>query len=47
MDGVYSEIDRVRRMKIALLFLLIGAIVWWSHIGASSQELTDKAVGPA
>jgi hypothetical protein len=36
------------RMKIALLFLLIGAIVWWSHVGTSpSAELTDKAVGPA
>jgi len=35
-------------MKIALLFLLIGAIVWWSHIGTSPRaELTDKAVGSA
>jgi hypothetical protein len=34
-------------MKIALLFLLIGAMVWWSHIGTSSSTaLTDKAVGP-
>jgi hypothetical protein len=36
------------RMKIALLFLLIGAIVWWSHVGTSpTTELTDETVGPA
>jgi hypothetical protein len=31
-------------MKIALLFLLIGAMVCWSHIGRSpSTNLTDGA----
>jgi hypothetical protein len=35
-------------MKIALLFLLIGAIAWWSHVGTSPRtELTDEAAGPA
>jgi hypothetical protein len=35
-------------MKIALLFLLIGAMVWWSHIGTlPTTALSDEAVGPA
>jgi hypothetical protein len=43
-----ADLFRVRAMKIALLFLLLGALVWWSHIGRSgSAALTDQTAGPA
>ena len=45
-NGAHRDTDRVRRMKIALLFLLIGAIAWWSHVGAASVEPAKQPVRP-
>jgi hypothetical protein len=44
MERVFGRPGGVRVMKIALLVLLIGALIWCSYMGASVREdLPDKA----